>query len=107
VKYAVHLVIDAENDLLDIYRYVARRDSAEKAGRLMDNLAKTMTTLETLPLRGHHPPELERIGVLEFREIFFKPYRIIYQISNKDVYVHSVLDARRDLQEILQQRMLR
>jgi len=107
VKYTVHLVIDAENDLLDIYRYVARHDSAEKAGRLMDNLEKTMTKLETLPLRGHHPPELERIGVLEFREIFFKPYRIIYQVNNKDVYVHSVLDARRDLQEILQQRMLR
>jgi len=107
VKYTVNLVIDAENDLLDIYRYVARHDSAEKADRLMDNLEKTITKLETLPLRGHYPPELESLGVLEFREIFFKPYRIIYQISNKDVYVHSVLDARRDLQELLQQRMLR
>ena len=107
MKYTVHLIIDAENDLLDIYRYVRRHDSAEKSDRLMDNLESTITKLETLPLRGHHPPELERIGVLEFREIFFKPYRIIYQITNKDVYVHSVLDSRRDLQELLQQRMLR
>ncbi len=107
MKYTVHLVIDAENDLLDIYRYVVRHDSAEKTGRLMDNLEKTITKLEILPLRGHHPTELERIGVLEFREIFFKPYRIIYQIINKDIYVHSVLDGRRDLQELLQQRMLR
>jgi toxin ParE1/3/4 len=73
----------------------------------MDNLEKTITNLEILPLTGHHPPELERIGVLECRKIFFKPYRIIYQIINKDVYVHSVLDGRRDLQELLQQRMLR
>jgi len=107
VKYAVHLVVDAENDLLDIYRYVARHDSSEKAGRLMDNLEKTITKLETLPLRGHYPPELERVGVLEFREIFFKPYRIIYQIINKYVYVHCVLDGRRELQELLHQRMLR
>jgi len=107
VKYTVHLVIDAENDLLDIYRYVARHDSAEKADRLLDNLEKTISKLETLPLRGHYPPELESIGVLEFREVFFKPYRIIYQVINKDVYVHAVLDGRRDLQELLQQRMLR
>ena len=107
MKYPVLLVIDAENDLLDIYRHVVRHDSAEKAGRLMDDLEKTITKLETLPLRGHYPPELERIGVLEFREVFFKPYRIIYQIINKDVYVHCVLDGRRDLQELLQRRMLR
>lgn len=107
MKYTVHLVIDAENDLLDIYRYVAWHDSAEKADRLLENLEKTITKLGTLPLRGHYPPELERIGVLEFREVFFKPYRIIYQIINKDVYVHCVLDGRRDLQELLQQRMLR
>ena len=107
MKYNVYLVIDAENDLLDIYRYVARHDSAEKADRLLDNLEKTISKLETLPLRGHYPPELESIGVLEFREFFFKPYRIIYQVINKDVYVHAVLDGRRDLQELLQQRMLR
>ena len=108
MKYSVKLVIDAENDLLDIFRYVARRDSAEKAARLLDNLEKTIIRLEAFPLRGHYPPELERIGVLEFREVFFKPYRIIYQIFlQKDVYVHCVLDGRRDLRDILQQRILR
>ena len=107
MKYTVHLVIDAENDLLDIYWYVAGHDSAEKAGRLLDNLEDTIIKLETLPPRGHHPPELERIGVLEFREIFFKPYRIIYQVIKSNVYVHCILDGRRDLQDLLQQRVLR
>lgn len=107
MTYTVYLVIDAERDLLDIYRYVARHDSTEKAARLLENLEKTIMKLEALPLRGHHPPELERIGILEFREVFFKPYRIIYQVINKDVYVHCVLDGRRELQEILQQRILR
>jgi toxin ParE1/3/4 len=63
--------------------------------------------LETMLLRGHIPPELERIGVLEFREIFFKPYRIIYQVIRSDVYFHCVLDGRRDLQDLLQRRVLR
>ena len=107
MKFAIHLVVDAESDLLDIYRYVTRNDSVEKADRLLDNLEKTIMKLETIPLRGHFPPELEQIGILEFREIFFKLYRIIYQVIKSDVYVHCVLDGRRDLQDLLQQRVLR
>jgi toxin ParE1/3/4 len=60
-----------------------------------------------MPDRGHVPPELERIGVLEFREVFYKPYRIIYQIIGNNVYIHCILDGRRDMQDILQQRVLR
>ncbi len=60
-----------------------------------------------MPDRGHLPPELERIGVLEFREVFFKPYRIIYQIIGNNVYVHCILDDGRDMQDTLQQRVLR
>jgi len=107
MKVTVYLVVDAERDLLDIYRYVAQNDSIEKADRLLENLEKTIMKLEAMPLRGHFPPELERIGVLEFREIFFKPYRIIYQVIKSDVYVHCVLDGRRDLQDLLQKRILR
>lgn len=107
MKYTVHLVADAESDLLDIYRYVALNDSVEKADRLLDNLEQTIKKLEIMPMRGHYPPELERIGVLEYRETFFKPYRIIYQVVKSAVYVYCVLDGRRDLQDLLQQRLLR
>jgi len=103
----VNLVIDAETDLFDIYLYVAQHDSVEKADRLLGNLEKTIMRLETTPLRGNYPPELERIGVYEFREIFYKPYRIIYQVVKSDVYVHCVFDGRRDLQDLLQYRLLR
>jgi toxin ParE1/3/4 len=107
MKYTVYLVADAESDLLDIYRYVARNDSSAKADMLLDNIEKIMVSLETVPQRGHCPPELERVGIFEFREIFFKPYRIIYQVIKSDVFVHCVLDGRRNLQDILQERLLR
>jgi len=107
MKYTVHLVADAEQDLFDIYRYVALNDSAEKADSLLDNLEQTIMKLESMPMRGHYPPELERIGVLEYREIFFKPYRIIYQVVKSSVYVFCILDGKRDLQDLLQERLLR
>jgi toxin ParE1/3/4 len=107
MKYAVYLVEDAEQDLLDIYRYVALNDSPEKGERLLGPLEQTILKLETLPERGHYPPELERIGVREYREVFFKPYRIVYQILRSEVFIHCVLDGRRDLQDLLQNRVLR
>jgi len=107
MRFTVNLVIDAETDLFDIYLYVAQHDSVEKADRLLGYLEKTIMRLVTSPLRGSYPPELERIGVFEFREIFYKPYRIIYQVVKSKVHVHCVLDGRRDLQDLLQYRLLR
>jgi hypothetical protein len=40
-------------------------------------------------------------------EIHFKPYRIIYQIVGRTVFVHCVLDGRRAVQEMLERRLLR
>lgn len=107
MRFTVHLVEDAEKDLLDIYQYIAVNDSVEQADRLLDHLEETVQKLETFPMRGHIPPELERIGVLDFKEIHCKPFRIIYEIRKSEVFVHCVLDGRRDLQELLQKRVLR
>jgi|SRR3989338_9104808 len=107
MKSAVHLVEDAEKDLLDVYQYVAPNDSVEQADKLINHIEETIQKLETFPLRGHIPPELERIGVLEFREVHYNPFRIIYEIHKSVVFVHCILDGRRDLQELLQKRVLR
>ena len=87
MKFAVHLIEDAEKDILDIYRYAAMNDSVEQASQLLDRIEETIQKLETFPLRGHVPPELERIGVLNFREVHYKPFRIIYDIRKSEVFV--------------------
>lgn len=107
MKFVVYLIEDAERDLSDIYQYVDLNNSAEQADRLLQHLEETVQKLETFPLRSHVPPELEQISVYNFREIHYKPYRIIYEIRKTEVFVHCVLDGRRDLQEILQNKVLR
>lgn len=106
-RFEVFLLDNAEKDIEDIYRYVKRHDSEEKAERLSQNIEQVIMSLQASPLRGHYPPELERLGVLEYREVFFKPYRVIYEVAGGSVFVHCVLDGRRDLRDILQQRLLR
>jgi toxin ParE1/3/4 len=103
----VFVIAEAEEDIYDIYQYVETHDSPGKATGLFKNLQETISSLDHQPSRGHVPPELARIDVLEFLEIHYKPYRIIYQIIKTDVYVHCVLDGRRDLNDLLQRRLLR
>lgn len=107
MKFTVNVTVEAERDLYEIYRYVATHDAPAKAERLLNNLEKTVASLETVPLRGHCPPELERLGVREYREVFYKPYRIIYRITGSAVTVFCILDGRRDLPDLLQERLLR
>ena len=107
MTYTAYIVADAEADLFDIYRYVAARDSHVRAARLIRKLQELCLSLAEFPVRGHVLPELESISVLEYQEVHYKPYRVIYQVIGMDVFVHCVLDGRRDVQELLQERLLR
>jgi len=107
MKYNVYIISDAEEDIFSVYKYVAMNDSVQKADTLLENIEEKISNLSDMANRGHTPPELERIGIYEYREIHYKPYRIIYQIIESDVYVHCVLDGRRELEDLLQERMLR
>ncbi|HAB53694.1 MAG: hypothetical protein A2315_08850 [Ignavibacteria bacterium RIFOXYB2_FULL_35_12] len=103
------LLIDplAKKDIIEIYNYVAVDDSVENADKLLKNLERTYLSLEKLPLRGHIPEELRGTGIKRFLEIHFKPNRIIYEIIDNIVYVHCVVDGRRNMQELLSSRLLR
>ena len=106
-RYRVRMTEEAERDLIDIYSYVAIHDSVEKAAHVLDQLEPRCSSLAESPLRGHIPPELDRIGVTSYREVHFKPYRIIYEVIGQDVFVHCVLDGRRDMQSVLERRLVR
>jgi toxin ParE1/3/4 len=106
-SFSVFLLSGAQQDLLQLHKYVTLNDSLEKADRLIDDLQRTCSRLKTMPERGRIPPELERIGIREFRELILKPYRIIYSMAKNQVLVYCVLDGRRDLQDLLEERLLR
>lgn len=107
MKYRVLLTKEAEEDIFEIYRYVANNDSSSKSNKLFKNIQSAILDLEEFPSKGHIPKELDRINVTEYLEIHYKPYMIFYQVIDKNVYVHCVLDARRNLSELLQKRLLR
>jgi len=97
---------DAARDLDELYDYIALHDAPRKADYVLEQIEKAFSKLSEFPERGAYPKELLAIGIREYREIFFKPYRIICRVIDKNVYVLLIVDGRRDMQSLLQRRLL-
>lgn len=94
----------AENDLKNIIEYIAA-DNPSNALRIFKNIKQTASNLYILPERGRVVPELRDQGILQYRELIISPWRVIYRISEKIVYVLSVLDSRQNIEDILLKRL--
>jgi toxin ParE1/3/4 len=46
------------------------------------------------------------LGIREYRQIYFKPYRVIYRVMDKQVVIYLIADGRRDMQSLLTRRLL-
>ena len=77
------------------------------AARVLAGIESACARLAEFPNRGNVSKEMERMGIAKYREAHFKPYRIIYRVANRRVDVYCVLDRRRDMQALLQRRLLR
>ncbi|HEY1722696.1 MAG TPA: type II toxin-antitoxin system RelE/ParE family toxin [Magnetospirillaceae bacterium] len=107
MRYAVILTPAALNDLRQLRQYVEDHDGAQRADQILTALETTILHLETHPERGNAPKELRALGLSGFRELHYKPYRIIYRTVESQVIVYCILDGRRDMQTLLQQRLVR
>ena len=106
MSFSVLLTAGAVRDLEELYYYIDLHDAPEKTERVLAKIEKTFASLSKPPERGAYPKELLALGIREYREIFFKPYRIIYRVQKNIVYVLLIVDGRRDMQTLLQSRLL-
>ncbi|WP_420103588.1 type II toxin-antitoxin system RelE/ParE family toxin [Bosea sp. (in: a-proteobacteria)] len=104
--FAVELTQGAVDDLEAIHRYISAHRSPAAGDALLDQMLATVTTLERFPDRGSCPAELERLGIREFRQLLCEPYRLIYRTVGQTVFVLLIADGRRDLQSLLERRLL-
>jgi len=105
-RYAVDWAFIARDDVENFAAYIAH-DSAINALNVVERLEAQAATLSSLPMRGRIVPELRTHGVIAFRELIERPWRIIYRIDGHRVVIVSVLDGRRSLEDLLLDRFLR
>ena len=102
----INFTLGAERDLFSIYDYIAENDSPQKADQLLEHLQKLINNLSENPERGTFPKELLHLGVREYRQLYFKPYRIIYRALQSQILIYLIVDGRRDMQSLLERRLL-
>lgn len=100
------MTADAVRDLEDIVDWVARHDGPDRAQHVLDRIRAAVDALKRFPERGPHPAELAALGIREYRETFFKPYRIVYHVAGARVFIALIADGRRDMQSLLARRLL-
>lgn len=105
-KFEVLLIEGAEQDLEAIHDYISEFDCIANANYVLDELMAVVESLSKFPERGSYPKELVGLGIKEYRQIFFKPYRVIYRVTDNQVIIYLIADGRRDMQAVLARRLL-
>lgn len=105
-KFEVLITEGAEQDLEAIHDYIAEFDCVANADYVLDELMDVVESLSRYPERGSYPKELVALGIKEYRQASFKPYRVIYRVADSRVIIYLIADGRRDMQSMLERRLL-
>lgn len=97
---------NAQYDLESIIEYI-KIDSLNTAKKIFVEIKKECDSLYYFPERKRVVPELQQIGILKYREIIHKRWRILFKIDDKKVYILLVVDSSRNLEDILFQRLMK
>src|SRR5579863_2985677 len=101
MKREVRLTKAAKQDLEEIYDWIAEHDSPAKAEYVLERLSAAAERMSALPGSGSRPRELPMGMKGDYRQVFFKPYRVIYQVKSSGIVIHLIADGRRNLQTLL------
>lgn len=104
--FEVLLTEDAEQDLESIHDYIAELDCVDNANYVLDEMVEVVESLPKFPERGSYPKELTGLGIKEYCQTFFKPYRVIYRVAGSQIIIYLIADGRRDIQSVLARRLL-
>ena len=105
LKYKVIWANVAENDVKNIIAYIAE-DSSQNALNILNKIQQKASHLYALPERGRIVPDLKDQGIVQYRELIIPPWRLIYRLFERKVYVLSVIDSCQNVEDILLNRFI-
>jgi toxin ParE1/3/4 len=104
-SYTVLWTRTALDDLKRIIRYIGM-DSKNRAADIFKKIRSEAERLKEMPQQGRIVPELLFYKIETYRELIESPWRIIYRIEKTKVFIASVIDGRRNIEDILIDRFL-
>ncbi len=105
--FRVVILDSAEQDLKELRAYVLKNFSMETWSTTYVKIKEAIRNLENFPQAGSIPEEIEKLNLTQYRQILSGMNRVIYEVRQDVIYVHIVVDARRDMNSLLTRRLLR
>ena len=107
MKYKVIWTKSAEQDLNQIIDYILNNEEINNAKKIYEKIKSRIILLNENPEQGRVVPELQLLKIKKYREVIINPWRIIYKIDSNKVFILLVIDGRRNLEDLLLDRLIR
>jgi len=105
IKYQVFIPSSVVYDLQETVDYISE-ENASIALKILDRLESKINSLKEYPERGRVVPELLNQNIVEYHEVIETPWRIIYKIVGLNVFILTVIDGRRNVQDIFLRKLM-
>lgn len=107
MRRKVVILESAEHDLKELRDYIIKNFSLRTWQNTYGKLKKAIRKLKTFPHAGSVPDEIEKLNLSQYRQVLSGMNRIVYEVRQDTIYIHIVVDARRDMNSLLTRRLLR
>jgi plasmid stabilization system protein ParE len=107
MSYKIIILHSAEQDLKELKSYIVKNFSHATWQTTYDQLKKAIRNLKDFPHVGSTPDELEKLNLSQYRQILSGMNRIIYEVRQDTIFIHIIVDGRRDIKSLLTRRLLR
>jgi addiction module RelE/StbE family toxin len=105
-KYDVNITQSAEKDLNEMIEYISQ-NNPQIALEILERIQNKIRTLDHFPYRGGYVPELLKKNIKDYRQLLETPWKIIYKVENEQVNILTIIDSRRNLQDILIKKLIK
>jgi plasmid stabilization system protein ParE len=83
------------------------QNNPQTALKILERIQNKIETLDHFPYRGGYVPELLEKNIKDYRQLLEIPWKIIYKVENEQVNILTIIDSRRNLQDILIKKLIK
>jgi plasmid stabilization system protein ParE len=103
----VVVLASAKQDLIELRAYLIKNFSPSVWQQSYQAIKDATRRLQQFPRSGTIPGEIEKLNLSQYRQVICGMNRIIYELRGDMIYLHAIVDARREMTLLLTRRMLR
>lgn len=106
MQHFISWSVDAADELAQIVKYIREHSSKKTASDVYNRIKVKVDSTMSVPESGRIVPELSTIGINDIHEFIENPWRIFYKVVGQEIRIISIIDGRRNLEEILYKKIM-